>query len=168
MSKHLVGAIKRLPIHYSWPLALVVATAVGACGAGEPEPEAAPEAEIEVAPTPSAPTPSDMSVRIVQPTDGAALASPVRIVLEVEGLDIVPAGEDQPRSGHHHLLVNEPVPTDGAPIPTVRGFVHLGAAQTEYDLELPSGEYTIIAVIGDFAHRILSPSVEDTIQIVIH
>lgn len=144
--------------------ALFLAAFVAACGGGADAPaeeaEAAPEAEVAAEPT--------MSVRIVQPVDGAALASPVRIVMEVEGLEIVPAGEDIPRSGHHHLLINQEVPEAGVPIPSIDGYVHMGQAQTEIDLELPPGEHTIIAVVGDFAHRVLDPSVEDTIRITVN
>lgn len=143
----------------------MLAAFVGGCGGAADAPAEdtdAPAAAEEAAPEPT------MSVRIVQPVDGAALASPVRIVMEVEGLTIVPAGEDEPRSGHHHLLINQEVPEAGVPIPSIDGHVHLGQAQTEVDLELPPGEHTIIAVVGDFAHRVLSPSVEDTIRIIVN
>jgi hypothetical protein len=145
--------------------ALGAAFVAAGCGGAESVPESAPPVEAP-APAPA----SDMSVRIMQPTDGASVATPVHIVLEVEGLEIVPAGEgvDNPRAGHHHLLIDEAVPDAGVPIPSVQGHVHMGQGQTEIDLELPPGEHTIIAVIGDFAHRPFSPSIEDTIQIVVH
>lgn len=156
------------------PRSRVIVYALGAafvaagCGGAESVPDVPESAPPVEASAPAAA--SGMSVRIMQPTDGASVAAPVRIVLEVEGLEIMPAGEgvDNPKAGHHHLLIDEAVPEAGVPIPSVQGYVHMGLGQTEFDLDLPPGEHTIIAVIGDFAHRPLSPSVEDTIQIVVH
>ena len=135
-------------------LMLMVALATG-CGEGSREEETGDE---ESAPL--------MAVRLVEPADGAVIdGSSVSVVLEVEGLDIVPAGTIQPRSGHHHLLVNSDLTPAGQPIPATPGVqIHLGGGQTNYDLtDLEPGEYTIIAVVGDAAHVPLDPPVVDTV-----
>ena len=139
-------------------LMLMVALATG-CGEGSGEEEPDGGAGDEAA------APS-MAVRLVEPTDGAVIeGSSLRIVLEVEGLEIVPAGTVQPRSGHHHLLVNTDLTPAGQPIPASPGVhIHLGQAQTEYDLtDLEPGDYTVIAVVGDAAHVPLDPLVVDTV-----
>ncbi len=139
-------------------LMLMVALATGcARGSGEEEPDGGTGGE-ESAPS--------MAVRLVEPADGAVIdGSSVRIVFEVEGLEIVPAGTVQPRSGHHHLLVNTDLTPAGQPIPASPGVhIHLGQAQTEYDLtDLEPGDYTVIAVVGDAAHVPLDPPVVDTV-----
>lgn len=111
-----------------------------------------------------------MSVRITAPEDGAQLESGnVRVTLDVEGLTVVPAGDMTPRSGHHHLILNADLPPMDAPIPVVEGqYIHLGAGQSEYELtDLAPGEYTVIALVGDFAHVPLDPPVADTVRFVV-
>jgi hypothetical protein len=109
------------------------------------------------------------SVSILAPADGATLPSgPVTIVLGANGVAIVPAGTDEPSSGHHHLFVDREPTADGEAIPTGEGIVHLGAAQTEAVLEgLASGEHTVIAVLGDFLHRRIGTVATDTVRFTI-
>ncbi len=97
----------------------------------------------------------DRTVEILEPADGVVLAGPdVRVVLAAHGVEIVPAGNQQENSGHHHLFIDQdPSPMDG-PIPAGQpGVVHLGGGQTEYVIEgLSPGEHRVIAVLGDWAH----------------
>ncbi len=139
-------------------LMLMFTLATG-CGQGsdEEEPDSGAGAEA------SAPS---MAVRLVEPADGAVIdGSSVRIVLEVEGLEIVPAGTVQARSGHHHLFVNTGLTPAGQPIPATPGVhIHLGQAQTDYELTgLEPGDYTVIVVVGDAVHVPLDPPVVDTV-----
>jgi len=95
------------------------------------------------------------AIEIVEPADGVVLAGPdVRVVLEAHGVDIVPAGNQQENSGHHHLFIDADVSPMGEPIPAGHpGVVHLGGGQTEYVIEgLGPGEHRVIAVLGDWAH----------------
>lgn len=108
-------------------------------------------------------------VMITEPADGAELdAGPVRVVMEVEGLEIVMAGNMDPGTGHHHLVVNGDV--DWAiPIPNDPGVhYHMGQAETEFTLEdLAPGEHRIIAVVADGVHIPLDPPVADTITVTV-
>ena len=111
-----------------------------------------------------------VSVRIVEPADGATVeGGSVLVMLEVSGLTIAPAGTMDPGTGHHHLVVDGVLPVGGLPIPTIAGVhVHLGLAQTEYELTgLDAGEHTVIAVVGDGSHIPLDPWVVDTIRFVV-
>ena len=106
-------------------------------------------------------------ISIVEPDEGASLnASSVLIVLSAENIALAPAGDTTPGTGHHHLFINAPIlPAVGEPIPAgIQGIVHLGKAQTSYELtNLAPGEYTVISVIGDLAHRRLD-QVADTVR----
>jgi hypothetical protein len=109
-------------------------------------------------------------VRIVAPVDGSVIGGPdVTVILEVTGLTIVPAGVEQASSGHHHLIVDSPLPDLAIPIPAEAGrYIHLGKGQTEYLLEgLQPGEHLVIALVGDFLHVPLSPTVADTVRFVV-
>ncbi len=110
------------------------------------------------------------SVQIVQPADGATVTGgSVLVTLEVSGLTIAPAGTMDPATGHHHLVVDAGLPALGAPIPTTPGtFVHMGQAQTEFELTgLSSGEHMVIAVVGDGVHVPLNPLVVDTVRFIV-
>ncbi|MEK6768930.1 MAG: DUF4399 domain-containing protein [Gemmatimonadota bacterium] len=106
-------------------------------------------------------------VEIAEPVDGAQLAEPsVKVVLAASGIEIAPASEERPGTGHHHLFVDrDPVPP-GDTIPQgVTGIIHLGRAQTEFTLEnLAPGEHRVIAVLANFAHVALDPPAVDTVR----
>ncbi len=108
-------------------------------------------------------------VTITQPADGAEVdAGPVLFVMETEGLEIVQAGNMDPGTGHHHLVVNGDI--DWAlPIPNDPGVhYHMGLAQTEFTIEdLPPGQHRIISVVADGVHIPLDPPVADTITITV-
>lgn len=87
------------------------------------------------------------------------------IELGAGGVSVVPAGTDQPNSGHHHLFIDRDVSPVGEPIPTEAGIVHLGLAQTSHVLEgLQPGEHTVIAVLGDFQHVRVGTVATDTVR----
>ena len=108
-------------------------------------------------------------VTITQLADGAVVdAGPVLFVMETEGLEIVEAGNMNPGTGHHHLVVNGDI--DWAlPIPNDPGVhYHMGLAQTEFTIEdLTPGEHRVISVVADGVHIPLDPPVADTITITV-
>ena len=108
-------------------------------------------------------------VTITQPADGAVVdVGPVLFVMETEGLEIVEAGNMNPGTGHHHLVVNGDI--DWAlPIPNDPGVhYHMGLAQTEFTIEdLTPGEHRVISVVADGVHIPLDPPVADTITITV-
>lgn len=108
-------------------------------------------------------------VTITQPADGAEVdAGPVLFVMETAGLEIVEAGNMNPGTGHHHLVVDGDI--DWAlPIPNDPGVhYHMGLAQTEFTIEdLTPGEHRIISVVADGVHIPLDPPVADTITITV-
>ena len=140
-----------------------IALMVLGCGGGTGDSQE--EADAGVAEEAAMPS----RVMIVQPADGAEVdAGPVVFVMETAGLDIVQAGNMDPGTGHHHLIVDGDV--DWAlPIPNDPGVhYHMGLAQTEFTVEdLTPGEHRVIAVVADGVHIPLDPPVADTITIVV-
>jgi hypothetical protein len=100
--------------------------------------------------------PAGAKVNIVSPKSGAKVKSPVTIVFGHKGMQITPAGDKTPNSGHFHLLIDQAVPTDlTVPLPTTDHLLHYGKAQTEVTLDadkLPAGKHTLQLIMGDASH----------------
>ncbi len=92
-------------------------------------------------------------VFFVIPSSGETLTSPVTVKFGVSGMSIVPAGEDKPNSGHHHLLINlEKLPNMNMPIPADKNHLHFGKGQTETIIKLPKGKHTLQLLLGNHIH----------------
>ncbi len=88
--------------------------------------------------------------------------------IETNGVEIRPAGTNEPGTGHHHLFIDRDITAVGEPIPTGDGVVHLGGAQTEYVFEnLAPGNHAIVAVLGDYLHVRLPDVATDTLHVTI-
>lgn len=104
-------------------------------------------------------------VKITAPANRATVSVPVKITLEASGVEIVPATDERPGTGHHHLFVDRDLTPAGDTMPRgVTGILHLGRGQTEFVLDsLPPGRHRVIAVVGDWRHIPLKPLVVDTV-----
>lgn len=89
---------------------------------------------------------------IVSPTDGAIVSSPVTVVFGLEGYGVAPAGTVRDKTGHHHLIINAPLPDLSKPIPANDNYRHFGGGQTQTTVELPPGKHTLQLLLGDHAH----------------
>ena len=59
-------------------------------------------------------------------------------------------------SGHHHLIINnayEVLNFENEPIPYATNILHFGGGQTEAELSLPPGSYSLQLVIGNYEHK---------------
>ena len=93
------------------------------------------------------------TVAILEPTDGATVATTFTVKFGAEGVAIVPAGTIQENSGHHHLLIDvEEMPNLHAPLPMTANLVHFGKGQTETEITLAPGTHTLQLMIGNHAH----------------
>ena len=122
----------------------MAAVAVPPAGAGE---------------TPSAP---DAEVYIVSPENGARVRNPVRVVFGLRGMGVAPAGVDLPDTGHHHLLIDVPLPRGedlDNPLPADENHIHFGGGQTETEVTLAPGEHTLQLLLGDQNHIPHNPPV---------
>jgi hypothetical protein len=101
-------------------------------------------------------------VRLNEPTsvdftnlrDGYTVRSPFAVDFAVRGMGVIPAGKPNAKAGHHHLLIDTPLPravTD--PIPFNERHRHFGKAQTGTTVDLPPGKHTLRLLFADHAHR---------------
>ena len=87
------------------------------------------------------------------PNDGETIKSRrFRVWFGLRNMNVAPAGIDAPHSGHHHLLINTPLPPLDERIPSDKTHVHYGAGQTETVLTLPPGKHTLQLLLGDKDH----------------
>ena len=102
---------------------------------------------------PRTPAPAGAMVYFLSPEDGAEVTSPFTVRFGLRGMGVAPAGITAPNTGHHHLLINVDEPPDEAlPLPATDQVRHFGLGQTETELELPPGTYTLQLVLGDALH----------------
>jgi hypothetical protein len=108
----------------------------------------------------SQPAPDGAAVYFIEPKDGAVIKGPLRVVFGLKGMGIAPAGIDFPGSGHHHLLINvDELPPANLPIPADDKHRHFGGGQTETELTLKPGVYTLQLLLGDRFHVPHNPPV---------
>ena len=112
------------------------------------QPAAAPTAE----PGARHPSPPGARVYIVSPENGAYVPNTFAVRFGLEKMGVAPAGVEKPNSGHHHLLVDAPLPPLDKPIPNDENHLHFGGGQTETTLTLPTGRHTLQLLLGDSAH----------------
>lgn len=91
---------------------------------------------------------------ILSPANNAVVSSPVTVKFGLENMAISPAGVEHANGGHHHLLVDAPLPADMTlAIPKDANHLHFGQGQTEATIELPPGKHTLQLLVGDHLHR---------------
>jgi len=74
-------------------------------------------------------------------------------------MGVAPAGIEKTNTGHHHLMVDVPLPPLDQPIPNDFNHLHFGAGQTEAQITLPLGQHTLQLVLGDENHVAHEPPV---------
>ncbi|MEO8422144.1 MAG: DUF4399 domain-containing protein [Hyphomicrobium sp.] len=109
------------------------------------------------------PSPPGAKVFIIEPKDGATVKNPITVKFGVEGMKLVPAGTDEPDSGHHHLLIDTKLEDYNAPIPADAQHIHYGKAQTEGTIELSPGKHTLQDVFADKNHIPHEPPVQSDV-----
>ena len=122
---------------------ILIATAALTMGAG-----------LAIADGHRTPAPEGASVYFIGLEDGATLSNPVTIRFGLSGMGVAPAGTEQEKTGHHHLIINEAIEGEelNEPIPADDNHKHFGGGQTEVTLDLPAGEHTLQLVLGDWTH----------------
>ena len=97
------------------------------------------------------PSPAGAEVYIVSPADGATVSSPVTVIFGLKGMGVAPAGTERENTGHHHLIIDAPLPPMGEPIPSDDSHKHFGGGQTETTVELAPGTHTLQLLLADLS-----------------
>ena len=97
--------------------------------------------------------PVDATVYIVSPSNGDVVSNPVKVVFGLSGMGVAPAGANIANTGHHHLIVDAPLPDTGMPVPSDDNHLHFGKGQTETIIERAPGKHTLQLLLGDWLHK---------------
>jgi len=106
------------------------------------------------------PAPEGAELYFIAPNNGAHVKSPVRVQFGLRGMGVAPAGVEVPNTGHHHLLINaDPMPDMTQPLPSSDAVRHFGKGQTETEVALEPGTYTLQLVLGNARHVPFDPPI---------
>ena len=110
---------------------------------------------------------AQQSVSFVEPANGATVSSPFKVKFAVTGMEVKPAGDMTANTGHHHLLVNATPVKAGEVIPADEKHIHFGKGQTETELSLPPGNYTLTMQFANGLHQAYGPAMNKEIKITV-
>ncbi|MYN28593.1 DUF4399 domain-containing protein [Duganella levis] len=110
---------------------------------------------------------AQQSVSFVEPANGATVSSPFKVKFAVAGMDVKPAGDMTANTGHHHLLINAAPIKAGEVIPMDDKHIHFGKGQTETELTLPPGNYTLTMQFANGLHQAYGPGMNKEIKVTV-
>ena len=106
---------------------------------------------------------SNVELYFKSPQNGfKSKAKEFKVEFESKNIHISPAGVKVEKlkkcfvSGHHHLIINgayDVLDNPSQPIPYGKNILHFGGGQTEANLSLPPGKYSLQLALGDYEHR---------------
>ncbi|MCM8594522.1 DUF4399 domain-containing protein [Accumulibacter sp.] len=86
--------------------------------------------------------------------DGFHVRTPFWVEFGIRGMGVIPAGNKREKSGHHHLLIDTPMPNSVTePIPFSDKYRHFGKGQTATAIDLPPGQHSLRLLFADYDHR---------------
>jgi hypothetical protein len=107
------------------------------------------DAQTKGGPTPSAP---GAAVYFIGLKDGDTIPAKTTIHFGLRNMSVAPAGIDRANTGHHHLIIDAPLPPLDQPIPNDFNHLHFGAGQTEAEVTLTPGKHTLQLLFADKDH----------------
>jgi peptidoglycan hydrolase-like protein with peptidoglycan-binding domain len=105
------------------------------------------------------PSPPGAEVYFANIRDGQYIPARMVVRFGLLNMGIAPAGVTRADTGHHHLLVDTPLPPLDRPIPNDFNHLHFGVGQTEAAVTLAPGKHTLQLVLGDDNHLPHEPPV---------
>ena len=105
------------------------------------------------------PSPAGAKLYFIEPKNGAEISGPVIVKFGLVGMGVAPAGVEKKDTGHHHLLIDQKLADDKAPIPQDDKHRHFGMGQTETTVTLAPGQHTLQLILGDHNHIPHNPMV---------
>ena len=106
-----------------------------------------------------APSPPGAAVYFIGIKNGDTLPTKSTIHFGLRNMSVAPAGIDRVNSGHHHLIIDAPLPPLDQPIPNDFNHLHFGAGQSEAEVTLTPGKHTLQLLLGDKDHIPHTPPV---------
>jgi len=99
------------------------------------------------------PAPKNAYLYIGWPNNGEVIRNNnFRVWFGLRKMGIAPAGIEKRMTGHHHLIIDAPLPHMDEEIPADRNHLHFGKGQTETRITLPPGTHTLQLLLGDYEH----------------
>ncbi len=98
------------------------------------------------------PSPENAVLEIISPQDGDTLTSPVVVKFGLVGMGVAPAGVTNEGTGHHHLIIDSPLPDLDFAVPKDAKHRHFGGGQTQVSIDLTPGQHTLQLLLGDYRH----------------
>jgi hypothetical protein len=98
------------------------------------------------------PSPKGARVYLEYPPNGARVPRTFKVRFGLTNMGVAPAGFEKASTGHHHLIIDSPLPPMGEPIPNEPKYIHFGSGQTESTVTLPPGPHTLQLLLGDHNH----------------
>ena len=95
---------------------------------------------------------ADPELYFIEPQDGKTYTTEVAVKFGLKDFGVAPAGYNIPNTGHHHLIINAKLPDLTLPIPANENYLHFGLGQTETNLTLEPGTYTLQLLMGNYLH----------------
>ena len=114
---------------------------------------------VPAAGLPRTPAPAGAKVYFISPSNGQVIKGDVTVRFGLVGMGVAPAGTVAEGTGHHHLIVDAPLPALDQPLPKDEQHLHFGKGQTETVLKLPPGKHTLQLILGDANHVPHQPAV---------
>lgn len=105
------------------------------------------------------PAPAGARVAFADLKDNDRVPGRFLLRMTLSEMEVAPAGENRRNAGHHHLLIDVPLPPVDEPIPADFNHIHLGSGQTETEIALPPGRHTLQLLFADHDHVPHNPPV---------
>jgi Domain of unknown function (DUF4399) len=106
-------------------------------------------------------------VFFVEPKNGAKVGAEFKVVMGVRGMEVKPAGDQTPNTGHHHLLIDTKPIKKGDVIPADAHHLHFGKGQTETMVKLTPGKHRLQLQFADGSHRSYGRAMSKTITVTV-
>ena len=101
----------------------------------------------------------DSRVFFIKPSNGDVVDKTFEVVFGISGMTLAPAGTYDSGTGHHHLIIDAPLPDLSMPVPANTQYLHFGKGQDKTMITLEPGKHKLQMILGDGNHIPHSPPI---------